>query len=438
MYLLYSILLTLGVIVMLPRFVVDAFRHGKYVTGLRQRLGQVPVLSDVSCPVIWLHCVSVGETQAARTLFQSLKERFPHHSLVVSTTTLTGQRVARELFKEDALLVFYFPFDWAWTVRRSIDAIQPALVIIMETELWPNFLRESNRRNIPVAIANGRLSERSFRRFRFIPGFTSRMVSDIALALMQTEADAQRMRTLGMADERVRVTGNLKFDAGTSFSEQTLSNEFRHRFGISNKRPLIVAASTHEPEERIALDAVKLMSCHFGEQSPRVLIAPRHPERFSQIATLLQASGLTWSRRSAAPESTDATCDAILLDSIGELRAAYRIADIVFVGGSLAETGGHNVLEPIEAGKCVVTGADTHNFSEIIQTFVVANAIVQLPPISLEEAPHRLAKALTELLENDDERQALIGRATSLLEQNRGATGRTINAIERLLANASG
>jgi len=196
MYLLYSFLLTLGVIVLLPRFIVDAIRNGKYVAGWRERLGQLPRIETDGRPLIWLHCVSVGEAQAARPLARQIIKEFPSHQLLVSTTTLTGQRIARDVFRDDAVAVIYFPFDWAWTVRRALKKVNPSAVLIMETELWPNFLRECRRRRVPLAIVNGRLSERSFRRYQFIKGFTKRIVNDLNLALMQTEADAERMRAL--------------------------------------------------------------------------------------------------------------------------------------------------------------------------------------------------------------------------------------------------
>lgn len=436
MYLLYSILLTIGVIALLPRFALDAFRHGKYVAGWRERLGHVPEIGHHNGPVIWLHSVSVGETQAARPLIEALRRRFPVHTLVVSTTTLTGQRVAREVFCNDAALVFYFPFDWSWTVRRTLKTIQPALVLIMETELWPNFLRECSRRNIQTAVVNGRLSNRSFRRFRLVPHFVSRVLGDLDLALMQTETDAERMRALGISHERVKVTGNMKFDMDIDAGVHARTEEFRRRFGFGNGRPLIVAASTHDPEERIAIDAYKELRIQSVTGSPRLLIAPRHPERFIQTASLLRDSGLKWAQRSDSPKTTDASCDAILLDSIGELRAAYPLADIVFVGGSIAPSGGHNVLEPIVAGKCVVTGAHTSNFAAIMNTFVEAKALVQLPPVSEEEASSALAAVFKELLANDDMRDTLASRARGLVEQNRGATEYTIDLLEKLWKEA--
>ncbi|HEY0545364.1 MAG TPA: 3-deoxy-D-manno-octulosonic acid transferase [Pyrinomonadaceae bacterium] len=433
MYLLYSILLTLGVVVLLPRFLLDALRHGKYVAGLGERLGKVPALERDGRPVVWLHSVSVGETQAARPLVQELRQRFPNYKLVVSTITLTGQRVAREVFRNEAALVFYFPFDWRWTVRRTLRAINPAVVLIMETELWPGFLRECRRRKIRTAMVNGRLSERSFRRYRLLRSFISRVVCDLDLALMQAEADAARIRALGLAPERVQVTGNIKFDASVDASEQGLTAELRARFALGNERPLIVAASTHAPEERIVIEAFKEASKASAAHAPRLLIAPRHPERFAETASLLNNSGLTWSRRSAVTTASDKECDAILLDSIGELRAVYPLAEMVFVGGSIAPVGGHNVLEPAAAGKCIVTGAHTFNFAAIMRVFTKANALVELPPVTDDEAVAALSTVFSELLADKERRQELAARALSIMKQNRGATERTVEMLGVLM-----
>ncbi len=438
MYLLYSFLLTLGVVALLPRFIWDAFRHGKYVAGLRERLGGLPVVETGGRPVVWLHCVSVGETQAARPLARAILERFPSHALVVSTTTATGQRVAREVFRDDAAAVVYFPFDWAWAVRRSLRAVNPSAVLIMETELWPNFLRECRRRGVPAAIVNGRLSEKSFRRYQRVRRFVRRVVGDLTLALMQTETDAERVRALGLAPERVFVSGNVKFD-GTEADAggRQLTEELRARFRFDGRRPLVVAASTHAPEERVVLDAFKRLRATRGNEDARLLVAPRHPERFGEVAALLDSSGLRWSRRSDAPAPSDADCDALLLDSIGELRAVYPLAEVVFVGGSIARNGGHNILEPAAAGVCTVTGAHTFNFKAVVEAFLEAGALVQLPALSEDEAPAALANVLRELLADDERRRELAQRARAALEQNRGATSRTVELLAELFAAPS-
>lgn len=438
MYFLYSLLLGLGVAALLPRFLLDAWRHGKYAAGLAERAGRVPEFDAGGRPVLWLHCVSVGETQAARPLFDALAEAYPGHALVVSTTTQTGQRVAREAFGRRAALVFHFPFDWAWCVRRALRRVNPAAVLVMETELWPRFLRECRRRATPVALVNGRISEKSFRRYRLARSFIRRVVSDLSLALAQTEADAERLKALGLPPERVRVSGNIKFDMAED-GGHPLTEELRRRFGAGGPGPLVVAASTHAPEERVVLEAFKRLRATNDAAGARLLVAPRHPERFAEVAALLEASGLNWTRRTAAGRASDAECDAVLLDSIGELRAVYPLADLVFVGGSIARVGGHNVLEPALAARCVVTGPHTSNFKEIVRAFREEDALVQLPEHAGEdEAAGALARAFGELL-RDDARRHLVGeRARAVLERNRGATARTVELLSPIIEQRSG
>ena len=431
MYVVYSFLLTAGFLLLLPRFAIDAFRSGKYVTGLRERLGQIPKI-DLSQPVIWLHCVSVGETEAARPLVRELRRRLPNHRLVISTTTVTGQQVARRAFAQEAAAIFYFPIDWPWTVRRVLDALNPAAVLVMETELWPNLLRECGRRAIPVALVNGRISPNSYRRYKWVRGFMRRVLDNLILALMQTDDDAERIAGIGLDDRRIRIVGNMKFDsAPPSIADSNLASDIGRRFGFESDRPLIVAASTHAPEEIAVIEAFKRIS-KINERA-RLLIAPRHPERFDEVARLLAQSGFQWSRRTAAPSVEDTSSDIVLLDSIGELRAAYQLAEIAFLGGSLIPHGGQNVLEPAAQGVCVITGSHTHNFAAITRALLAADALRQLPNLTMTEAPAALAAAITELLGDDSRRRAIAARARKVCEQNRGATQRTAEIIVNLL-----
>jgi 3-deoxy-D-manno-octulosonic-acid transferase len=429
MYLAYSLLLSLGLIVLIPHFLFQALAHGKYIEGLRQRLGSLPRVDGK--PVIWLHCVSVGETQAARPLAQRVKREFPHHALVVSTITLTGQKLARDVFRTQAESVFYFPFDWRWSVRRALKTINPAAVLIMETELWPNFLRECKARNIPVALVNGRISRQSFRRYKLIKFFLRRVLSCLSLAVMQSQTDAERLRTLGMPDEKLYTAGNLKFDAELAGELTSKTAEIRERFGLQPGVPLILAASTHAPEEEVILDTLKQL------QPARLMLAPRHPERFNEVASLIQKSGLSWTRRTGVPAADDANATVILLDTIGELPATYSLADIVFVGGSIVDRGGHNVLEPAAAGAPVVTGAHTHNFHAIVDLMCEANAIVQLPPVETSAAAAELTYVLKKLLANSNERAELGRHAKQLVTDNQGAADRTIKFIAPLLSHTS-
>jgi 3-deoxy-D-manno-octulosonic-acid transferase len=433
MYLVYSLLLGLGFIIMLPKFLLDAWRHGKYVSGLSERLGSLAKNTDQR-PAIWLHCVSVGEVQAARPLFQALRQEFPAHAILVSTVTVTGQELAREVFRNDAARVFYFPVDWRWSVRRALTAINPSLVLLMETELWPNFLFECRRRNIPTAIVNGRLSEKSFGRYQMIKSFIARVLSGLTLAVMQTEVDAGRIQKLGLAAERLAISGNMKFDAGVVSESEELVEEFSNRFGFRDSRPVILAASTHDSEERIVLDSFRKLRAS-GLADTRLVIAPRHRERFNTVASLLndsQLSKFSWTRRTDAPSDNDRKVDIVLLDSIGELRALFPLASVVFVGGSIARVGGHNILEPAEAGACIVTGPHTKNFAEIVRTFSARGALIQLD----EQHNGAMASELTAIFEgllNDEARRNELGaRGRALVEENRGATARTITLLKEL------
>ena len=441
MYFIYSLLLTLAFLILLPRFVLDAIRHGKYAAGFWQRTGSVPrVAFDAARPVVWIHCVSVGETMAARPVVAELRARHPHFRIVVSTTTLTGQRTARAQFGDVAAHVIYFPFDWTWSVRRALRRINPSVVLIMETELWANFMRECHRRATPVALVNGRLSPRSMRGYGRIKFFMRRVVDGLSVAVMQSDADTHRIATLGLDPSRIRVAGNVKFDvAETAHDRRDLCERFR----LDDTRPLIVAASTHHTEEQIMLEAFNSLLADSPlapskVQRPRLLIAPRHPERFAEIAALIQKHTPSCSRRSALPAPHDATCDIILLDSIGELAQVYHHAAIVFVGGSIAPHGGHNILEPAAAGACVITGAHTANFAHIITAFREADAIVQLPPSSESDATHSLIDAMRDLLANATRRTQLTAHAHRVITLNRGATARTLDFLATLFKEEGG
>ena len=430
MYLAYSLLLSLGLLVLLPLFLFKALAHGKYIAGFRQRLGSVPAMSGK--PVIWLHCVSVGETQAARPLAARLKQQFPHHALVVSTITLTGQKLARNVFRTQAESVFYFPFDWRWSVRRALKAINPVAVLIMETELWPNFLRECKAREIPVALVNGRISRQSFRRYTLIKFFLRRVLASLNIAIMQSEADAERLQSLGMPSDKLFTAGNLKFDAegGSDLAETTA--EIAERFGLQSDVPLILAASTHAPEEEIILESFKQLRT---KQPARLMIAPRHPERFNEVASLIQDSGLSWTRRMNIADTSDRDADVILLDTIGELPATYSLAAVVFVGGSIVDRGGHNVLEPAVAGSAVVTGAHTHNFQAIMNLMEQSEAIIKLPAAEGKNAIREVTNVLARLLADPDERGRLGLRAKQLVAENQGAAERTLRLVAPLLSD---
>jgi 3-deoxy-D-manno-octulosonic-acid transferase len=430
MFFLYSFLLTIGFLVLLPLFVL---RRGKYAAGFWQRLGFLPEFDAEGRQVLWLHCVSVGETNAARPLVKEIVESFPEYALVVSTTTKTGQNLAREIYKNQAKLVFYFPYDWKFSVRRALRRIKPNVVLLMETELWFNFLRQANKSGARVAIVNGRLSEKSFKRYSYVKKTMRRVLHYIDLALMQGRSDAKRLIELGIRSSKVKVTGNVKFDQ--SFEETELTEYFRARFAISENSPLIVAASTHAPEENFVLQAFKDVWKNSSAKLPRLLIAPRHPERFDEVFELVKKSGFDWVRRSETESTRDETAEIILLDSIGELRAVYPLAEIVFVGGSLIARGGQSVLEPAIARNAIVTGFYTMNFADIVKEFQKQEAIIQLPELAEKQISARLSETFQELLQNAELRRKLSVNALGVMQENRGATRKTIENLKLLLEN---
>lgn len=428
----YSIVLTLGFIILLPRFIFDAITKGKYAAGFKQRLGLLPKFDSLGRKVVWLHCVSVGEVNAALPLARKIKQEFSQISLVVSTTTNTGQKIARDSYADVADLVFYFPFDWRFTVRRALRHIDPSIVLLTETELWFNFIRESYKHDARVLLVNGRLSTRSFVGYGWIKRFMKRMLSYLDLALMQTNADATRLMSLGARGSKVKVTGNLKFDHEAKVETSPLTAEFRERFGVAPEAPLIIAASTHAPEEKWLLAVLREVRKSSSDNLPRLMIAPRHPERFDEVAGMIKNIAFSYVRRSSPTSPTDKTVEVILLDSIGELRAALPLAEIVFVGGSLIPHGGQSIFEPAAAGKAIVTGPHTANFDAAVKEFLAQNALVQISKAS-EDAIPILSAEFSRLLANTDERQRLGRNALTVMQQKSGAVDKTLEYLRPLL-----
>lgn len=434
MFFIYSLIYTLGFVLLSPRFIFDLVTGGKYASGFTQRLGRLPEFKLDKRPVLWLHCVSVGEANAARPLVDGIKESFPNHRLVVSTTTKTGQKLAREIFAKAADAVFYFPFDWRFSVKKALKHYRPSVVMLMETEIWPNFIREANHAKARICIVNGRLSERSYTRYARFKASMRRILGYLDLALMQTNADAKRLMELGIRASKVRVSGNLKFDHNVEASENDLTDAFRTRFSISPDAPLIIAASTHEPEEKWILEAFKEVWKNSGERLPRLMIAPRHPERFAEVKELVKTSGFDWVCRTEAASSRDKTAEVILLDSIGELRSTFPLAEIVFVGGSLIPHGGQSIFEPAACGRAVITGQNTSNFTDAITEFLSKKALVQLDETDGSTVVAALAEAFRDLLKNDEKRRSLGHNALAAMNNNRGAAERSIEYLTPLIA----
>lgn len=437
MYVLYSLALSLTFALLLPYFLYQAIRFGKYKESFRERLGRLPeqVHGDGS-PTLWIHAVSVGEFIAALPLIEGLKRRFPDHAMVVSTTTVTGQQLARERLATDGSQprVFYFPFDWAFAVRRALKHVKPTAVIILETELWPNFLRECRQEAVPTVIANGRISPGSHRRYLSVRRLISTVLGDVCLMLMQSKGDSERALSLGARSERVKVCGNLKYDVlepaieGQFFVDPhaALAAALDRQLNLSATRRLVVAGSTAAGEEQILIEALKQLRSDPRLSDTRCVIAPRRPERFDEVAAQLADSGLSFARRSQRSAAA-INADVVLLDTIGELAAIYRFATVVFVGGSLAPRGGHNVIEPAVYARPIIVGPHTENFRQIVEDFKSAEALVQVSD------PADLAHQLARLLSDHCEAEAMGNRARGLLIASRGATECAVSAIESLI-----
>lgn len=432
MYFVYSILLALGLVLMLPMFLM---RREKYAAGFKQRLGNYPNFEDDGRPVIWLHCVSVGETNAARPLVDGIVRDLPGYRLVVSTTTRTGQELAQTIFAEKADAIVYFPFDFKFSVRRAIKKYKPSLVLLMETEIWPRFIREAKRSGARVAIVSGRLSKRSFGRYARIRPFISRVLKNVDLALMQGEDDLRAIIGLGMDPTKAAETGNLKYDLEIDTHETKTATDLRERFGFGRSSYLIVAASTHQPEEKLILSAFKRLENSL-QTKPRLLLAPRHPERFDEVAQLAAETHYQVARRSSTPSPDDKDAEVVILDSIGELRSVFPLADLVFVGGSLIRHGGQSILEPAAAGRATVLGPYTHNFKEILNEFLERQAVIQLKPEDSEAAyVEALANRFLGLLTDPTKRENLGRNARSVMDTNRGATARTVDLLREITDN---
>lgn len=428
MYLLYSIAISMAFVALLPYFLYQAIARGKYIGGLKERLGFLPESARGRGRTIWVHAVSVGELLAAAPLIERLLERAPDHRLVVSTITKAGQQLARSRMRKLGAETFYFPFDWAFSVRRALNHVRPSLVIILESELWPNFLRECRRRQIATALVNGRISRRSFDGYKRFGWFFSRVMRDLSLLIMQSESDAERAKLLGAPPERIRVCGNMKYDAAAEPDPAwmgAIAEELDSQFQLSGPAQLIVAGSTAPGEEEILIEALLEIRRRAGLERARLLLAPRHPERFDEVAALVERFGLRLGRRSKREPQAEA--DVILLDTIGELMAAYSFASVAFVGGSLVPRGGHNPLEPAIHAKPIIVGPHTENFSQIVSDFLRADAMIQV------SRAEELAGQLIRLLEDGRAAAQMGARARSLVDMNRGATECAMAAIMPLI-----
>jgi 3-deoxy-D-manno-octulosonic-acid transferase len=432
MYLAYSVLTLAAFILVSPYFLYQAIRYKKYVGSLRERLGYLPISFNVDGEEsIWIHAVSVGEALTARALASDLKRRYPRLRLYLSTTTMAGQQVARASLRHLVDGVFYFPFDWMFTIRRTLGLVKPRLFVMMETEIWPNLLRACRRRGVKTAVINGRISSRSYPRYKLIRPFFRRVLADVDRFCMQSEESAHRLKDLGADPARVTVTGSLKFDS-LELPAPTAHGKPRERvlrfFRVSSHRTVVVAGSTMRGEEAAVLQAfAKIKST---QTHAIAIVAPRQPERFAEVERLAREAGFVTMRRSELPIDAEPRADVVVLDTIGELAQLYQIATVVFVGGSLADHGGHNILEPAIFGKPIVFGPYMQNFREIAEAFVTNDAAIQV------QSERELDEAILSLARDPVLRARHGAAARALVEANRGAKDKTLAVLADLLPPA--
>jgi 3-deoxy-D-manno-octulosonic-acid transferase len=430
-YVLYSVLIVTFFLVMSPYLAWQALRYRKYIGSLRQRLGYLPISFNLDGEQsIWIHAVSVGEVLTARALLPQLRERYPRYRLFLSTTTMTGQQIARNSLQY-VDEVFYFPFDLGFVVNRTLRLVKPKMFIMMETEIWPNLLRACHRAGIKTVLVNGRISSRSYPRYRLARPFFRRVLAHVDRFCMQSEESARRIIDIGAEPDRVAVTGSLKFDSLElpGATTATAADRGRQRvlryFRMGADRPVIIAASTLKGEETPVLEAFQRIRARMPEVL--LIIAPRKPERFDEVEQIARRGGWRVARRSELPVDAEPRQDIVILDTIGELAQLYQVATAVFVGGSLVDQGGHNILEPAVFGKPIVFGPYMQNFAEIARAFIDNDAAIQIR--TGRELEHALMALLT-----DPVRRARLGAAArALVEANRGARGKTMTAIARVL-----
>ena len=456
MYLLYNVLLFFVLVVSTPWWLWQMLRKGKYRTGWSERLGRVPErllsgggfnrrgeqprpsqhMARTGHPgelweqpskrsndsLIWVHAVSVGEVLAISRVVAELEAQLPGWRIVVSTTTDTGQRLARERFAAEN--VFYVPLDLSFAVEPYFRALCPKMLVLAESEFWPNLLRLAHDSGAAVAVVNARVSDRSLPGYLRFRGLLRGVMQNVDLFLAQSEEDARRLQQIRAPAERVRVSGNLKFEVklpqGSAVGAALAARVEEKEIG-----PVIVAGSTLDGEESLLLEMFREVNHRYSEAL--LVLAPRHPERFGTVANLVESSGIPYLRRSQWKESAPISGGVLLLDTIGELASLYEFADVAFIGGSVAPRGGHNVLEAAQFGKAILVGPHTQNFRDIVEIFQRADALRVV-------TAQTLTPTILQLLENDAERAALGERALKVMRSQLGATEKTINALLAILA----
>ena len=410
-------------IVASPWLVVQAIRTGKYREGWGQKLlGLVPRRQSTA-PCVWLHAVSLGEVSLIGSLVAELKRRHPDFDLVISTTTLTGRALAQTKFPEHT--VFYCPLDFTWAVRRAMARLRPDVLVLAELELWPNLIAAARAQGTKVAIVNGRLSDHSFRGYRRLGVLSRRLFERIDLVAAQNRQYADRFVELGARSEAVHVTGSLKFDGAQTDRANPATTCLRELAGFAADDLVFLAGSTQDPEERLAIETYKeLRSVH---PRLRLVIVPRHPERFDEVARLLASSGLIWERRTQWNQRGNPLVRVLLVDKVGELGAWWGTAAIAYVGGSMGPRQGQNMIEPAAYGAAVSFGPKTKNFRDVVAALLDAQAA------TVVDDGTQLTAFVRRCLDDPETARQLGRRAAAVVASQLGATRRTVDLLDALL-----
>ena len=431
-YLLYDFILLLAALILIPCYYFKGVRYRSFRQGIRERLGFfAPGRLDrlAGKQIFWIHAVSVGETRAALPLVRALRKAYPEVALIISNVTETGHKIASQAAEVDCCL--FFPYDFSLVVRRVLKQVRPALIIIVETEIWPNFVRLARDEEIPVVLVNGRISDRSYPRYQWIRPFISPVLQRFSLLCMQTAEDARRLRMLGAPAAVVHVSGNVKFDLDIAIPDRPTVARLKKEYLLPEGELIWVAGSTHAGEEEVIIDVYK--QCLNGEKPLRLVLVPRHPERCPMVGSMLSQRGIPFVQRSklAAIHGFLAPGTVLLIDTVGELQRIYKVADLVFVGGSLVPVGGHNILEASALRKPVIFGPHMQNFREISQLLLAAGGGVMV------SAALDFSRVTRRLLADETTRLSMGEKGYDLIQKNIGATAFTLEMIGKVLAEKS-